>query len=169
MSFESFVPLIHKYSRKGLLIDTNVLLLLLVGSLDRKLIGKSKITANQGFTTDDYEVLKTFIGNFQKVITTPHVLSEVSNHVDKFKGDYHREIFKSFACLIEESEEHFKAAQSLTNSEGFVTFGLTDVAISVLASEKILVLTSDFPLAGFLEKKGVDVINFNHLRQLRWY
>jgi uncharacterized protein YaiI (UPF0178 family) len=61
-------------------------------------------------------------------------------------------------------EERFEPAKALTKSDAFVKFGLTDTAISVVAAKKFLVLTVDFPLAGYLKKKGVDAINFNNLR-----
>jgi hypothetical protein len=44
-----------KFHRKGLLIDTNLLLLLLVGSVDPSLIAINKITANQGFDKLDFD------------------------------------------------------------------------------------------------------------------
>jgi hypothetical protein len=164
MSLEFFETLLRRYRGKGLLVDTNVLLLLLVGSIDPKIIGDFKITANQGFTETDYETLQNLIKNFQKVVTTPHILAEVSNHADKFKSESHQRIFSKFISLIDLLEEHFESAKALARSDAFVRFGLTDTAISMLAAKKFLVLTVDLSLAGYLKKKGVDAINFNNLR-----
>lgn len=166
MSFEFFVTLMGKHRHKGLLIDTNVLLLLLVGSLDSKLIGNFKTTANQGFDEADFNLLRAFVGKFHKIVTTPHILTEVSNHADKIKGDHHKKIFERFVCLIEQLDERIEPTKLLTKSDAFVGFGLTGTAISSLASKNLLVLTADFPLVGYLQKKNVDVINFNHLRQM---
>jgi hypothetical protein len=165
MSLDFFATLMGKNHHKGLLVDTNVLILLLVGSLDTKLIGDFKITANQGFDEADFDLLCSFIGQFQKIVTTPHILAEVSNHADKIKGDARIKIFGQLACLIEQFDEHAEPSRSLVKSDAFVRFGLTDAAISSLASKKFSVLTVDFPLMGYLKKQNVDVINFNHLRQ----
>jgi hypothetical protein len=54
----------------------------------------------------------------------------------------------------------------LTKTDAFVRFGLTDTAIGSLASKNLLVLTVDLRLVGYLQKKNVDVVNFNHLRQM---
>ena len=167
MTWDHFAPLVSKYRTKGLLIDTNVLLLLLVGSVEPRLIRTSKITNNQGFTEADFELLQIFVGNFKKVVTTPHILAEVSNHAGKMPANQ-QTVFCRLASLIERIEEHAEAATSLVQSDAFARFGLTDTAIGALASKGFLVLTVDFPLAGYLEKRGVDAINFNHLRQLNW-
>jgi len=165
---ESLVPLVGKYRRKGLLVDTNVLLLLLVGSVDPSLVESFKITANQGFAEADFELLRAFIRTFQKVVTTPHILTEVSNQAGKLKGESHQKVFLGLVSLIERLEEHSETTQSLAKSEAFLKFGLTDTAISQLAEKGYLVLTVDYPLVGHLEKRGVDAVNFNHLRQLGW-
>src|SRR6266542_1210123 len=155
MSLEFFVPLVHKYVSKGLLVDTNVLLLFIVGSVDPDLVGRFKVTASQGFTEADFDLLQAFIGNFRKVVTTPHILTEVSNHADKLKGKNHANIFQVLIALIEMLEEKSEPAKSLAKSHAFISFGLTDAAIGFLAAKGFLVLTVDLPLVGYLEKNGV--------------
>ena len=152
--------------RKSLLIDTNLLLLLLIGSLDPSLIQKEKITANQGFDEADFNQLRNFAVKFQKLVTTPHILTEVSNHADKIKGASHGKFFQRFMSLIETLDERSEASKILAKTDTFERFGLTDTAIRHLAKENILVLTVDFPLAGYLQKKGLKVINFNNVRQI---
>ena|ERR1019366_6479409 len=151
---------------KGLLVDTNVLLLLLVGSLDPKLISRFKITANQGFDEADFNLLQTYAGRFQKLITTPHILAEVSNHADKIKDGFRQQVSQRLAALIEVLDERIESAKILARSDAFLRFGLTDAAISHLAAKNFCVLTVDLPLAGYLQKVGVAAINFNHLRHL---
>jgi hypothetical protein len=69
----------NKFHRKYLLLDTNLLLLLLVGSLDPSLIQKEKVTANQGFDETDFNQLRDFVSQFQKLVATPHILTEVKS------------------------------------------------------------------------------------------
>jgi hypothetical protein len=42
---------------------------------------------------------------------------------------------------------------------------LTDAALAVLATSHVI-LTIDFPLSNSLESRGLNVINFTHLRSL---
>lgn len=156
----------NKFHRKSLLIDTNLLLLLLIGSLNPSRIRKEKITANQGFDEDDFKQLLDFAVTFQTWVTTPHILTEVSNHADKIKGANHGGFFQHFVSLIERLDECSAPSKLLAKTETFTRFGLTDTAISHLAIESILVLTIDFPLAGYLHKKGVNAINFNNVRRI---
>ena len=52
---EHIRELIARYSRKGILIDTNILLLYFIGSFDPGLISSFKRTAR--FSVEDYETL----------------------------------------------------------------------------------------------------------------
>ncbi len=49
-------------------------------------------------------------------------------------------------------------------SPAFPKFGLTDTGIVHSARGRFLVLTDDFRLAGYLQRQGIDVVNFNYLR-----
>jgi rRNA-processing protein FCF1 len=156
----------NNFHRKYLLIDTNLLLLLLVGSLNPSLIQKEKITANQGFDEADFNQLRDFAIKFQKLVTTPHILTEVSNHADKIGGANKGEFFQQFISLIEKLDERSESSKLLAKTDAFVRFGLTDTAISRLANRNCVVLTIDFPLSGYLQSKGVSAINFNNVRRI---
>jgi hypothetical protein len=45
---------------------------------------------------------------------------------------------------------------------------LTDVAIRLASSLPAFVLTADLPLYLHLANAGVEVVNFNHIRQGSW-
>lgn len=75
--------LIEKHRANGLLIDTNILLVLLVGRTNRHRIPECKRT--QSYTADEYELLERLVSQFKTVITTPHLLTEVSN-LDPLNG-----------------------------------------------------------------------------------
>ncbi len=168
MSFEHLAPLFEKYRGKGVLVDTNLLFLLLIGSIDPKLLGKFKPTANLGFTRSDYDLLCWMINQFSKLFTTPHVLTEVSNYSEQLKGEPGQLLVNEIISLSQRADELYEKSRKLVVKDGFREFGLTDTAIGNLPSDRFLVLTVDFPLSGWLEKRGVDVVNFNKLRPLRW-
>ncbi len=71
------LELIRKYKHKGLLIDTNSALLYLVGSFDPSLIRNHSRTSK--YSEDDFDKVSKFIEFFVEMITTPHVLAEISN------------------------------------------------------------------------------------------
>src|ERR1035438_1165776 len=72
--------LIVKHRAKGVLVDTNLLVLFLVGTVNRQRILNFKRTGD--FAIEDYDVLVRLINWFGKLIATPHVLSQVSDLTD---------------------------------------------------------------------------------------
>lgn len=60
--------------------------------------------------------------------------------------------------------EQSRPAVEIAWDEQFLRFGLTDTAITLIAPGRYLVLTVDLPLCGLLQRRNVDVINFNHFR-----
>ena len=158
--------LFSKYRRKGILIDTNLVLLWFIGSVNRDLISTFKHTKN--FTTDDYDTLKIIINSFSIIATTPNILTEVSNLVNKgLAEDYRASCFIFFAQFVTQIQENYIESKKVTNTNQFIKLGLTDCGIENIATKnKYLVLTVDFPLYGYLSKNCVDVINFNSLRDI---
>ena len=150
------------YHRKNLLIDSNLLLLFFVGLNDRTRIAKFKRTAQ--FTVEDFECLIDFVKKFKGIVTTPSILTEVSNLLGQVPDKLRYAFFEHFADGLKNLDEHYTPSRELGNEKAFPKFGLTDTAILQAASGKYLVLTDDLRLAQYLLGQNVDVINFNHLR-----
>lgn len=151
-----------RYRSKGVLVDANLLVLYVVGMFDPKEIARHKRTRT--FTPEDFKLLARVLDYFDCVVTTPHVLAEVSNLAGQI-GDHAR--FGVFTALSEVipgfSEEHVPSAE-LVKDPSFTRFGLTDSSIMHHAKGKFLVLSDDFRLTQYLQYHGVEAINFNHLR-----
>jgi rRNA-processing protein FCF1 len=164
---ETIRGLVSKHCRKGILVDTNLVLLYFIGLFDPSHIQRFKRTSQ--FTREDHDVLARVLEPFKgKVITTPNVLTEVSNlsgQLGEPMRSAYFEVFSRWLCLL---DERYTASSLSAQAEHFVPLGLTDAGIMGLATSGLLVLTEDFRLAQRLQKIGADVINFNHLRPLAW-
>jgi rRNA-processing protein FCF1 len=158
--------LIARYSQKGLLIDTNILLLLFIGSYDRNLIRNFKRTVQ--FTIEDYELLILLLRPFNKLVTTPNILTEVANLSGQLGEPARSSYFRTFAEGIKLLKEEYIESREIAAQAEFVKVGLTDLGIWTITQGNYLVLTDDFKLSQMLGNKGVDVINFNHIRPLGW-
>ena len=158
------VELISKHRRKGILVDTNVLLLYIIGSVDFQLIGKHKRT--RAFTVEEYRVLNRLLSQFERIVTTPGILTETNNLAGQIGNPARDAIFEAFGRAVADMKERHVPAVRLVNERTFLPLGLTDSGISIAARKGFLVLTDDFPLYGNLVAQGRDVINFNHLREL---
>ncbi|MEH2282768.1 MAG: PIN domain-containing protein [Nostoc sp.] len=161
--------LIRRYYQKGILIDTNILLLFLVGSVNQERI--TKFNRTQQFLPEDYEFLLEFIARFQKLVTTPNILTEVNSLANQLGEPERSQCFAIFAQFVKNVallDEYYIKSLDAVNTEKFVKFGLTDSGILTLSKGKYLVLTDDFKLASYLQSVEVDVINFNNIRVFNW-
>ena len=157
--------LIEKHRSKGVLVDTNLLVLLLVGLFNKRRIVEFKRTQN--FTIEDFDTLSRLIVWFGKLVTTPHVLSQVSDLTDLTGKDLVA-VRKRFELLLENIDERYDPSKAVVTDSLFTRLGLTDAAIATVCSKGILVLTSDLDLQLALQQRGADALNFNHVRALGW-
>lgn len=166
MSSSDIADLISRYRTKGLLVDSNLLLLYFVGAYDPRRISTFKGTAQ--FGQDDFDLLLRLVGLFERIVTTPNILTEVSNLSGQLRKDEKRTYFEDFANVVPRFSEHYGVSSEICALQHFKDFGLTDSGIIDLARDSFLVLSDDGPLIGYLQNVGIDVINFNHVRFLEW-
>lgn len=151
--------LIQKYKFRGLLTDTNLLLLYIIGSFDIELIRNFKRTSH--YSIDDFYIVSDFLKLFEKKIVTPHILTEVSDFIDN-----RREIQALLKIFVEkESEESYTESKIVVQNKEFTTFGLADTATIEIAKNSYLIFTDDNPLYGFLLNSKIDAVNLSLLRE----
>lgn len=166
MTIAELDPLFPKYRNRGLLLDSNLLLLYLIGELDAGLVPNFKRT--RAFTVEDYLRLKAVVNFFPTVVTIPGVLAEVNSlagHLDSKRQTAFRALFEQKIRVLK--EDHVPSREA-AGSPAFQRLGLTDAAIILACKGKYLALSVDFPLTQFMESNFLDVINFNHLRFQDW-
>lgn len=160
------IEMISRYKTKGLLIDTNLLLLYFIGMYDQDRIPRFKRT--MAFTIDEFILLALIFESFDRIITTPNILTEVSDFSGQLPRDLHSYFYGDFATRIPILEERYTASGAISASAHFNKFGLTDSGIVDTVKGNYLVLTDDLELFGYLQNLGIDAINFNHIRSLAW-
>jgi rRNA-processing protein FCF1 len=157
--------LIRKHRGNGLLVDTNLLLLYLVGKTNPGRISNFKRTSR--YTVEDFNLLGQIMAQFRTLITTPHVLTELSNLGD-LQGEERLGFRSWFVHTIEQATEYRDESRLVVKDPSFDRLGLTDAAISALSRHSYLFLTDDLDLYVTLLKRGVDVVNFSYLQHLRF-
>lgn len=158
--------LLAAYKGKGVLLDSNLLLLLVVGMCDRQQVATFKRLNT--FVVEDYDLLVAIVSDFRRIYLTPNVVTEVSNLAGALSGELRRRCFEILAILIRRAEELVIRSTVASEHDMFVEFGVTDVVLEICAGDPPLVLTVDFPLAQILAARGRPVVNFNHLRRSYW-
>ena len=158
--------LILSYRTKGVLVDSNLLLVYCVGMYDPTRIWRFKRTA--AFSTDDFHLLARLMRFFEKVVTTPNILTEVNSLSNQLAEPGRSHYYAEFSKQIDSLDEHYLNSAQISTGDFFQRFGLTDSGIAELAPGKFLVLSDDFKLVTHLQSIGIDAINFNHIRALGW-
>ena len=158
--------LIRKHRCTGILLDTNILLLYFVGAVDPERINTFKRTYSQGFSMEDYFILVNLLDQFEQAITTPNILTEVSNFLGQLPQNLHTQYFNTFANGIRTLNEHYITSSDAFQRLELQPFGLTDAGIIETAKDNFLLLTEDFKLSQCAHYAGVDTLNFNHIKSL---
>jgi hypothetical protein len=150
----------------GLLIDTNLLVLLAVGTVNLHRVEKFKRTRQ--YSKADYALLRRVIGGYKPLYTVPHVLTEVSNLTDLSGAERQgaRAVLKEMISVL--SEESISSGGA-SDHKLYEKLGLADAAIGKAArTHGCSVLTDDLDLYLRLSNEKVKVYNFTHLRAQQW-
>jgi hypothetical protein len=147
----------------NLIIDTQLLLLFVVGTTKRSYIGKHKRL--QAYTEADFDLLRDAIAQHQNVVVTPNTLTETSNLLKQIREPMRSEIFTVFGAIIQNTDEIYVESRALCGHKEFVTLGLTDAALHNLSDDRNILLTADLDLYLAAAKNGA--FNFHHLRVVR--
>jgi len=151
-----------KHRQSGVAIDTNLLLLLWVGNFDRSLIQRFKRT--QKYTEADFDLLVALGQQIRLLVTTPNILTEVSNLAGQLHEDTAQEFRSEMRIDIEKFDERHFPCKLIVKEDTFIPLGLTDSTLTLLARQKTLILTDDLPLYVQLAAAKLPVINFTHVR-----
>lgn len=159
---ENYITDADKYYNKGILVDTGPLLLLVVGLYDQGKI--EQFARTRVHTIEHFNILNSLLADFRKVVTTPHILTEVCDLLGKFSSPIKEDVLlKSLAPCMDRMEEKYIESSELGKTPSFRTLGLADSSIVNNAKGKYLVLTEDLPLYDHLKKNKIAAVNFAHL------
>jgi hypothetical protein len=162
--------LFARHAGKSILLDSNLLLVYLSGALGASFFRRFKRVSEYGM--EDYELLVRLLKSFTILLTTPHVLTEVSNLANSLPSTYKQDWNLNLETLIASARhpvgmrESWTPAAELVESPDFSAFGITDAALSRLSAEALIV-TDDYRLSGALRSRGVLALNFRDVRYLR--
>lgn len=147
---------------EGAFIDANLLVLLVVGSVDRRLVEIHRRTRT--FTVEDYDRLLSIVESVRRVYVTPNTLTEASNLLEDPRDPRFLECLR---IVIEESEEIVISSVHAACKSEFVRLGLSDAALLDVASSERPLITVDLQLFSAALKKGeLAAFNFTHLQEL---
>lgn len=147
----------------AVLLDANLLVLLIVGSVSREMIGRHRRLRQ--YTEDDLDLLRHLISGYSPILVTPNTLTEASNLCRQISRREHERIAAIFRILLKDGvQEQFIDSRTATEHEAFPSLGLTDAVILQQMTSRPLLITTDLDLFLAAQRHGHTAINFNHVR-----
>ena len=166
MTLGYFANLVSEYESRGVLVDTNLLVLYFVGRYNTELISKHKRT--RAYTTDDFSLLAQLVGHFATIISTPNILTEASNLLSQTREQFRQPFLHELKKALRILHEEYVPSNAACEDPVFERAGLTDATIAKISKDRYLVLTDDLKLSKLLEARGISVINFRHIQWFHW-
>ena len=153
----------------GILLDTNILLLYLIGSFKIEFIKQFKRTCK--YDLDDFEVIELVVSYFSKIVITPHILAEVWNFAEKITEPYLTGFIESSISKLEIfTEDYISKGEIIIDPHLLKLVGVTDLSIIIAAkSGNYLILTDDLRAYNAFLHSKVNAINLNHFKTERWF
>ena len=149
-----------------ILIDTNALVILLIGLINPSLIRRHRRTSI--YEEQDFYDLITLIGSFDKLTTLPNIWTEVDNLLNNsFSGEQKYKYVQEITALIKASSERLVESVKATENIHFSEIGITDSLILDYAKECDILITSDSQLSDYALAYGIYVYDLVKIRNER--
>ena len=147
-------------ARKNVILDTNLLVLFVVGITDPKYIAIHKRL--QEYHKDDFSLLSRLVLSYESLVLNPHVLAETSNLAGQIKEPAKSKIYGRLGELIETRHEAFIESKRGVRLKEYRDLGLTDAVLLCASRDEHVIATVDGRLYSAALLWGYCAINFNH-------
>jgi len=144
--------------KKAVVVDTQLLVLLIVGSADRIFIRKHKRLAPV-YAEAQFDKLCAMLASAPRLVCTAHVLTETSNLLRQIADPMRSEIMAAFKRFLDLADERHVQGARAAEHPLFLRLGLTDAAILSLDPKEVQVLTVDHDLYRASLERGFDARN----------
>ncbi len=147
-------------------LDTNLLMLLVVGRASPAFITRHKRLTQ--YSHHDFNLLVEALERADAIMTTPNTLTEVSNLagfgvIDPLRSQIYG-VLRNFTELL---SEHYRPSRLAAAEPEYDRLGIADAAWLGVLDEETVLLTDDMQLYLATARRGLNVINFDHLREGR--
>ena len=147
----------------GYFIDTNLLVLRVVGDVSKDLIQKHRRLKT--FVVEDYDRLMDLLRGAPLVFVTPNTLTETSNLLAQHGEPERSRFLDQLRFLIQNSREVVVSSADASTNSSFSRLGLTDAALLETVSANMPLVTTDFMLyQAAVTKDPYSAVNFTHLQ-----
>lgn len=153
-------------SKRSILLDTQLLVLLAVGATDPDLIHRHKRTRG-AYTRDDFTLLLDLLGFQPRFGFCAQAAAEASNLVDQHAEPQRSRVMAVLRALLNNAIEIAIPCRTAMEMPEFISLGLADAAQLALCTPESVLLTDDEPLFRAATAKGLQALSFSEERLYR--
>jgi hypothetical protein len=145
-----------------LVLDANMLLVFVIGTVNPRLLGVAK--RMKAYRPTDYDLLHAYLSLFSAIILLPNTVTEASNLLDHVKGERRDECMAVLMALTGAHSERYIPSISAAEQPEYMALGITDAAILCALQSDTLLLTADRALYLAATYRGREAQHFDDLR-----
>lgn len=141
----------------GFFVDANLLVLLVVGSVNTNIIARHRRLAD--YTATDYETLLGLLSRANRIFVTPNTLTEASNLLRQHREPERSDLMERLRLLIDQSDEVVVASAKAAANPEFRRLELTDSALleSISPQTPLLTVDRDLYVAALMQGESIAV------------
>lgn len=141
-------------------LDSQLLLLLIVGSANRAYIAKHRRL--QDYSEQDFLFLLDLIASAPEIVVTPNTLTETSNLARQIAEPARSRIGELFRVVARSAAERYRESSRAVDRVEFFRLGLTDAVLLDLLGKSEILLTADHELYLTALSQGLKASYFVH-------
>jgi hypothetical protein len=143
---------------RDVIIDTNIFILFLAGQINENKI--KNYTRNSLYTKEDYYFLLNILSNYDRIITSPNILTEVDNILNRITGEDKYKYLILVKTIYKQTIEKYIKTETISQNWYFDTLGITDSVILMMAKESELLISGDSSLCDHAKSLNIKTFDF---------
>jgi predicted nucleic acid-binding protein len=143
---------------RDVIIDTNIFILFLAGQINENRI--KNYTRNSLYTKEDYYFLLNILSHYDRIITSPNILTEVDNILNRITGEDKYKYLILVKTIYKQTMEKYIKTEIISQNMFFDTLGITDSAILMMAKESDLLISGDSSLCDYAKSLNIKTFDF---------
>jgi len=143
---------------RDVIIDTNIFILFLAGQINENRI--KNYTRNSLYTKEDYYFLLNVLADYDRIITSPNILTEVDNILNRIGGEDKYKYLVLVKTMYKQTIEKYIKTEKITQNWYFDSLGITDSSILMMAKDCELLISGDSSLCDHAKSLNIKTFDF---------
>ena len=143
---------------RDVILDSNIFILFLAGQINENKI--ERYTRNSLYTKEDYYFLLNILTDYDKIITSPNILTEVDNILNRITGEDKYKYLVLVKAIYKQTIEKYIRTETVAQNWFFDTLGITDSSILMMAKDCGLLISGDSSLCDYAKSLNIKTFDF---------